>query len=104
MSLINKMLQDLDARGGAPGAGADPLLVKPVARPASTLVPRVALATGLVAVLVVGGWFSWREMVTLRAVKPPVVVAQGPMPLAPVPPGMVRVTPPSTTSRTCEWV
>jgi MSHA biogenesis protein MshN len=94
MSLINKMLQDLDARGSAPGAGADPLLVRPVARPASKLVPRVALATGLVAVLAVGGWFSWREMARLRAVKPPVVVAPGPMPLAPVPPGMVRITPP----------
>jgi MSHA biogenesis protein MshN len=94
MSLINKMLQDLDARGSAPGAGADPLLVRPVARPASKLVPRVALATGLVAVLAVGGWFSWREMARLRAVKPPVAVAPGPMPLAPVPPGMVRITPP----------
>ena len=93
MSLINKMLQDLDARGEAPGAGADALLVRPVARPESTLVPRVALALGLVAILAVGGWFSWREMARLRA-RPPVAVAQGPLPLAPVPPGMVRVTPP----------
>ena len=83
MSLINKRLQDLDARGGAPGAGADPLLVKAVARPESRLVPRVAVALGLLAVLAVGGWFSWRAMVTLRS-KPPVPVVQGPMPLAPV--------------------
>jgi MSHA biogenesis protein MshN len=95
MSLINKMLQDLDARGGAAGAGVDPLLVKPVARPERRVVPRVAVAVGLVAALAVGGWFSWRTMATLQA-KPPVRVtaAAGPMPLAPVPPGMVRVTPP----------
>lgn len=95
MSLINKMLQDLDARGGAAGAGVDPVLVKPVARPERRVVPRVAVAVGLVAVLAVGGWFSWRTMATLK-VKPPVrvIAAAGPMPLAPVPPGMVRVTPP----------
>lgn len=93
MSLINKMLQDLDARGGAPGAGADPLLVKPVARPHSKLVPYVALGVGFVALLAVGGWFGWREVIKQRAAAP-VAVARGPMPLAPVPPGMVRVTPP----------
>ena len=95
MSLINKMLQDLDARGGAAGAGVDPRLVKPVARRERRVVPRVAVAVGLVAVLAVGGWFSWRTMATLKA-KPPVRVtaAAGPMPLAPVPKGMVRVMPP----------
>jgi len=97
MSLINKMLQDLDARGGAGGAGVDPLLVKPVARPEGRLAPRVAVAVGLVAVLVAGGWFSWRTMSTLT-VKAPAGLASkatpaGPLPLAPVPPGMVRVTP-----------
>jgi MSHA biogenesis protein MshN len=86
MSLINKMLQDLDARGGG-AAGADPHVVRPVVRPTPKLVPRVALAVGVVALLVVGGWFGWRALQT-----PPVV--KGPMPLAPVPPGMVRVTPP----------
>ena len=94
MSLINKMLQDLDARGGAPAELADPLLVKPVARPALPLAPRVALAVGAVALLAVGGWFGWRSMATPRAVEPLAVVAQGPLPEAPVPPGMVRVTPP----------
>lgn len=95
MSLINKMLQDLDARGGAAGAGVDPVLVKPVARPERRVVRRVAVAVGLVAVLAVGGWSSWRTMATLKA-KPAVRVtaAAGPMPLAPVPKGMVRVMPP----------
>lgn len=92
MSLINKMLQDLDARGGAPGAGADPLLVKPVARPEPKLVPRVALAVALVALLAVGIWLGWRN--ASKPVKPIAPVVQRPMPLASVPPGMVRVTPP----------
>ena len=94
MSLINKMLQDLDARGGAPAAGADPLLVKPVARPASPPVARVALAVGLVAALAVGAWFSLRETARPVAAKPPALPAQARLPEAPVPPGMVRVTPP----------
>ncbi len=87
MSLINKMLQDLDARGGG-DAGADAHVVRPVPRPARKLVPRVALAVGAVALLVVGAWFGWRALQ-----KPP--VAKGPMPLAAVPRGMVRVTPPA---------
>jgi MSHA biogenesis protein MshN len=99
MSLINKMLQDLDARGGAPGAGADPLLVKPVARPHSKLVPYVALGVGFVTLLAIGGWFGWREVIKQRAAAP-VVVAKGPIPLAPVPPGMVRVTPPQPVAVT----
>jgi MSHA biogenesis protein MshN len=98
MSLINKMLQDLDARGGAGGAGVDPLLVKPVARPERRLAPRVVVAVGLVAITAVGGWFSWRTMSTLTVKAPAGLAAKatpaGPLPLAPVPPGMVRVTPP----------
>jgi MSHA biogenesis protein MshN len=93
MSLINKMLQDLDARGGAPAAGADPLLVKPVVRPHTKLVPYVALGVGFAALLAVGGWLGWREVVKQRA-RVPAVTVQAPLPLAPVPPGMVRVTPP----------
>lgn len=90
MSLINKMLQDLDARGSAPG-GADPQLIKPVPRAERKLVPRVALAVGLVAVLAVAGWIGWRTLHKARVTPP---VAQAPMPLAKVPPGMVRITPP----------
>lgn len=89
MSLINKMLQDLDARGGAPGAGADPLLVKPVVRPAPSLVPRVALGVVLFAALLVMLWLGLRH-----GGKPAAPVVKGPLPLAPVPAGMVRVTPP----------
>lgn len=89
MSLINKMLQDLDARGGAPGAGADPLLVKPVVRPELKLVPRVALAVVLVALVAVVIWLGLRH-----GSKPVAPVVKEPLPLAPVPSGMMRVTPP----------
>ena len=61
MSLINKMLQDLDARGGAqPGAQA-PDAVRAV--PASAGAPSWLQAGGAVlALLVIGaaGWFGWR--------------------------------------------
>lgn len=92
MSLINKMLQDLDARGGLPGAPADPLLVRPVLRPERRLVPRVALAIALVAVVTMAAWFAWNGMRKHPAV--PATVVRAPMPLATVPPGMTRITPP----------
>lgn len=93
MSLINKMLQDLDARGGL-APGAEPQLVKPVLRPERALVPRIALAVGAAAVLAVAAWFGWRAQ--HPRVPAPAVVAATPaaMPLARVPAGMVRITPP----------
>jgi MSHA biogenesis protein MshN len=63
MSLINKMLQDLDARGGAaPGQGNLPQMrsVAQVER-----APRTAIAAGAaLAVLLAagGGWLGWRYM------------------------------------------
>ncbi len=61
MSLINKMLQDLDARGGQPGLAASAPEIKPVAPPEQTF-PwlRVALIAGLVAVLGGSGYMAWR--------------------------------------------
>ncbi len=61
MSLINKMLQDLDARGGHPGpAGVSPEIktVLPPERAFPWL--RVALLGGLVAVLGGSGYVAWR--------------------------------------------
>jgi len=66
MSLINKMLQDLDARGTS-GADALPSQVRPVARERAALADRV---DGRTAALVLGGtaaacavalavWFGW---------------------------------------------
>jgi MSHA biogenesis protein MshN len=63
MSLINKMLQDLDARGGAaPGQGNLPQM-RPVAQVERA--PRTAIAAGAaLAVLLAagGGWLGWRYM------------------------------------------
>lgn len=61
MSLINKMLQDLDARGSQPGAGAVSPEIRTVLAPERG-VPwlRVALLGGLVAVLGASGYVAWR--------------------------------------------
>ena len=61
MSLINKMLQDLDARGGQPGAAASAPEIKVVPAPERSF-PwlRVALIAGLVAVLGGSGYMAWR--------------------------------------------
>lgn len=61
MSLINKMLQDLDARGSQPGAGAVSPEIRTVLAPERGF-PwlRVALLGGLVAVLGASGYVAWR--------------------------------------------
>jgi len=61
MSLINKMLQDLDARGGQPGLAAGAPEIKPVAPPERTF-PwlRVVLVAALVAVLGASAYMAWR--------------------------------------------
>jgi MSHA biogenesis protein MshN len=61
MSLINKMLQDLDARGSQPGSAAVSAEIKPVPPP-ERVVPwlRLALLGGLVAVLGGSGYMAWR--------------------------------------------
>jgi len=63
MSLINKMLQDLDARGGAaPGMGA-PVEVRPVSQ--GRRGPGAGLAAGAVALAVVltgGAYVAWRYL------------------------------------------
>jgi MSHA biogenesis protein MshN len=63
MSLINKMLQDLDARGGgAPGQDNMPQM-RPVAQ--FERAPRTAIAVGAalaVALAAGGGWLGWRYM------------------------------------------
>ena len=78
MSLINKMLQDLDARG-TPKDGALPGQVKPVARPASA--PRrgmvAAAVLGALAVLVVGG-IGWKMLGQRAQSIPAVATAAAP--------------------------
>jgi MSHA biogenesis protein MshN len=93
MSLINKMLQDLDARG-TPKNGELPGQVKPVERPPQRPGRRliVAAAGGAVAAVALG-WLGWTQL--HRAPRP---VAAVPAPVAavkvaPVVTGPVQATP-----------
>jgi MSHA biogenesis protein MshN len=72
MSLINKMLQDLDARGGATAAGEQPDVkaVPAVERDRRPLVLGGA-ALGVV-VLAAGGWFGWQYWTSHRTPPGPV--------------------------------
>jgi MSHA biogenesis protein MshN len=62
MSLINKMLQDLDARGGAAQGQGNMPQMRPVAQVERA--PRTAIAVGaaLAFVLAGGGWLGWHYM------------------------------------------
>jgi len=73
MSLINKMLQDLDARAGQPGAAPLPADVRlpPAPEPRARWM-RGALAGGAVVALAAAGVIGWRMM---GEQPPPVVVA-----------------------------
>jgi len=93
MSLINKMLQDLDARGGAKSGAAPGLEVRAV--PERDINRRALMAGGAalaVVVIAAGGWFGWRywqqRPVAARAMPAPQIqVAQKPFqPLPPLPP------------------
>jgi MSHA biogenesis protein MshN len=82
MSLINKMLQDLDARGGA-GAQAGPhqAELKPVPRAERERSPALlgAAAAGIAAVAV-AGWLGWRYWHNKPAAPPPAVTQVKPVP------------------------
>jgi len=80
MSLINKMLKDLDARAGQPGAAPLPADVRPVAAPERRgPVLRAALIGG--ALLAVGaGVAGWKMMQTAPTPTPaPAVLAAAPV-------------------------
>jgi MSHA biogenesis protein MshN len=75
MSLINRMLQDLDARAGQPGAAPLPSDVRPVPPPARGWpLNRVAIAAGVAAVVTAGGFAGWRFFKP-KATPAPVAVA-----------------------------
>jgi MSHA biogenesis protein MshN len=103
MSLINKMLQDLDARGTAPGQSF-PSNIKPVAREPYRLNRRaVAAAVAGSSAALAATWFGWSQYQAARQVKAPVPVAvaaakQAPAQVGPAA-GMastITVTPPGS--------
>ena len=85
MSLINKMLQDLDARGTAPG-GAFPSQIKPVAREPYRFNKRVlpACIAGAFAGLAVA-WFAWQQFHVPDVASAPVAAKPAASVPAPVP-------------------
>lgn len=92
MSLINKMLQDLDARAGQPGAVPlpDDVRLPPAAEPRAPWV-RGALAGGALVAVAAAGVIGWRAM----GESPAPVVASAPAPsVAPVTPVTMPATAP----------
>jgi MSHA biogenesis protein MshN len=100
MSLINKMLQDLDARG-TPKDGELPGQVKPVERvPSRPNVRLIATAVGGAVAVVALGWLGWSQLHrtprSVAAVPAPVAavkvapVVTGPVQAAPVVTGPVQ--------------
>ncbi|MGI4845253.1 MAG: tetratricopeptide repeat protein [Janthinobacterium lividum] len=86
MSLINRMLQDLDARAGQPGAAPLPSDVRPVAPPARAWpLNRVAIAAGAAAVVTAAGFAGWRFLGPQPAPAPtsPPAASAAPLPAAP---------------------
>ncbi len=87
MSLINKMLQDLDARGSQSDAVSQPE-IKPVLAPETALpVRQIALgATTLVVAMAVAGWWWVKRPQPVAPLAPLPMQAQVPVPgLAPIP-------------------
>jgi MSHA biogenesis protein MshN len=89
MSLINKMLQDLDARG-TPGAESFPSQIRPVAPARVGLADRVdartislaVAGTSAVCAAVALAWFGWGQVQKSGAAKP-AAVAAAPAPIRP---------------------
>ncbi|KFI07825.1 lipopolysaccharide assembly protein LapB [Massilia sp. BSC265] len=89
MSLINRMLQDLDARAGQPGAVPLPSDVRPVPPSARGWpLTRVAVVAGASALVTAAGFAAWRffgaEPVSAPAAPPAPVAAPAPAVATPV--------------------
>ncbi|USX24593.1 tetratricopeptide repeat protein [Oxalobacteraceae bacterium OTU3CINTB1] len=93
MSLINKMLQDLDKRGGAGDDAVHPQELKAVPAPERDRRPLMLAGAGVAAaaVLAAGGWYGWEYWHSHRA--PPAPVPK--VVLNQLPPGAVSVPPPA---------
>ncbi|MBP1204419.1 MSHA biogenesis protein MshN [Duganella sp. 1411] len=97
MSLINKMLQDLDKRGGAGDGVVHPQELKAVPPPERERRPLLLAGAGVAAaVLAAGGWYGWQYWQGHRAPPAPaprVVLDQ-------LPPGARRAPPPAPAAQT----
>lgn len=98
MSLINKMLQDLDKRGGAGDGAVHPQELKAVPAPERDRRPMVLAGAGVAAaaVLAAGGWYGWQYWQSHRAPPAPVpkvVVNQRPAGDVAAPPVVETVKP-----------
>jgi MSHA biogenesis protein MshN len=93
MSLINKMLQDLDKRGGAGDGAVQSQELKAVPAPERDRRPLMLAGAGVAAaaVLAAGSWYGWQAWQSHRAPAAPVPKVV----LNQLPPGVVRATPPS---------
>jgi len=92
MSLINKMLQDLDKRGGAGDGAVHSQELKAVPAPERDRRPLMLAGAGVAAaaVLAAGGWYGWQYWQSHRA--PPAPVPK--VVLNQLPPGAVSAPPP----------
>jgi len=101
MSLINKMLQDLDSRG-TPGAESLPSQIRPVARERERLGGRVdgrtfrlaAVGTGAAVLIALASWYGWTQVQGNRDGAKPALVAAAP---AQGKPGPAAILPSSVT-------
>ena len=102
MSLINKMLQDLDKRGGAGDGAVHSQELKAVPAPERDRRPLILAGAGVaaVAVLAAGGWYGWQYWQSHRAPPAPVpkVVLNQP------PPGAASAPPPAHIAGTAKPV
>ncbi|USX12058.1 tetratricopeptide repeat protein [Oxalobacteraceae bacterium OTU3CAMAD1] len=98
MSLINKMLQDLDKRGGAGDGAIHSQELKAVPAPERDRRPMMLAGAGMAAtaVLAAGGWYGWQYWQSHRAPPAPVpkvVVNQRPPGAVAAPPVVETVKP-----------
>lgn len=101
MSLINKMLQDLDARGGGAAGPGTVAEIRPVAAPAERWRRPALMAGGATAVLVLaaGAYFGWRVLRPAAPLEGPKMVVIKPAEPALPSPAATPITPaPSANS------
>ena len=76
MSLINKMLQDLDARGSQGSDPAQPHIKSVVRAERRVGAPVIAAAAGGAVLIAVAGFFGWRYFKAKPVVPVPMAAAQ----------------------------